>query len=78
MWNIFKKFGKGNQSQLRILETLALKKMEKMSPQEKEKMMQEALKPENRNQLLSAMEQLKKTGLINEDQEKLAKEKLGL
>lgn len=63
---------------MRILETLALKKMEKMSPQEKEKMMQEALKPENRNQLLSAMEQLKKTGLINEDQEKLAKEKLGL
>jgi transposase-like protein len=45
---------------------------------EREKMMQDALKPENRDKLLKAMEQMKKSGMISESQIQKAKEKLGL
>jgi transcriptional regulator of NAD metabolism len=77
MWNPFKKSVGDDKQKMGMLSALAMKKMEKMSPQEREKMAQEVLKPENRDKLLSAMEQLEKTGMINEEQVKLAKEKLG-
>lgn len=81
MWNPFKKTSNNNPNdpqKLGMLQRLAMKKVQNMSPQERNKMMQEALKPENRDKLMKAMEQMKKTGMINEEQIKLAKEKLGL
>ena len=78
MWNPFKKSIGDDKQKMGMLSTLAMKKLEKMSPQERDKMAQEVMKPENRGKLLSAMEQLQKTGMINEEQIKLAKEKLGL
>ena len=79
MFNFFKKNkNTDNKQEMGILGALAAKKLEKMSPQERDKMAQEVLKPENRGKLLSAMEQLQKTGMISEEQIKLAKEKLGL
>jgi hypothetical protein len=78
MWNPFKKSNSDDKQKMGMFGTLAMKKLEKMTPQEREKMAQEVMKPENRDKLLSAMEKLQKTGMINEEQIKLAKEKLGL
>jgi hypothetical protein len=78
MWNPFKKSTGDDKQQMGMLSALAMKKLEKMSPEEREKMAKEVLKPENRNKLLSAMEQLQKTGMISEEQIRLAKEKLGM
>jgi hypothetical protein len=78
MWNPFKKSTGDDKQKMGMLSALAMKKLEKMSPEEREKMTQEVMKPENRDKLLSAMEKLQKTGMINEEQIKLAKEKLGL
>ncbi len=80
MWNPFKKSNNNtNDTQkLNMLQRLAMKKAQNMSPGERNKMMQEAMKPENRDKLMKAMEQMKKAGMISEEQIKLAKEKLGL
>ncbi|MFA5961892.1 MAG: hypothetical protein WC848_04385 [Parcubacteria group bacterium] len=63
---------------MNMLQRLAMKRMERMSPQEKAKMMQEVLKPENKDKLLSAMEMMRKSGQISEEQYRLAKEKMGI
>ncbi len=80
MWNPFKKTttSSDGSQKLGMLQRLAMKKVEKMSQGEREKMMQDALKPENRDKLLKAMEQMKKSGMISESQIQKAKEKLGL
>lgn len=79
MWNIFKKkTDVDDTQQMGMLQRLAMKKMMNMSSQEKEKMMQEALKPENKGKLLQAMEMMKKTGQITDAQIKEAKKRLGL
>lgn len=63
---------------MNMLQRLAMKKMERMSPQEKSKMMQEVLKPENKNKLLGAMDMMRKNGQITDEQYALAKKKMGL
>jgi hypothetical protein len=63
---------------MNMLQRLAMKKMERMSPQEKAKMMQEVLKPENKDKLLGAMEMMRKSGQISEEQYRMAKEKMGI
>ncbi|MFA4817143.1 MAG: hypothetical protein WC608_00265 [Parcubacteria group bacterium] len=78
MWNPFKKSGTDDTQKLGMLQKLAMKKMMNMSPQEKEKMIQEALKPENKDKLLQAMEMMKKTGQITDAQVEEARQKLGL
>ncbi len=59
---------------MNMLQRLAMKKMEKMSSQEKAKLMQEVFKPENRNSLLAAMEMMRKSGQISEEQYQAAKQ----
>ena len=61
-----------------MLQAIAMKKMAKMSPQERQKMMQEAMKPENKGQMLAAIEQMKKMGMASEEQIAQAKKMLGL
>jgi hypothetical protein len=78
MWNPFKKSSPNDTQKLGMLQSLAMKKMMNMNPQEKEKMMQEAMKPENKEKLLQAMEMMKKTGQISDAQIEEAKRKLGL
>ncbi len=63
---------------MNMLQRLAMKKMEKMSSQEKAKLMQEVFKPENKSSLLSAMEMMRKSGQISEEQYQAAKQKLGV
>lgn len=79
MFNIFKKkTGTDDTQKMGMLQRIAMKKMMNMSPEEKEKMMQEAMKPENKDKILSAMEMMKKTGQITDAQIEEAKQKLGL
>jgi len=63
---------------LGMLQAIAMKKMAKMSPQERQKMMQEAMKPENKGQMLAAIEQMKKMGMASDEQIAQAKKMLGL
>lgn len=78
-WNPFKKAkNKISATAMGMMQRVAMKKIAKMSPQEQQKIMQEALKPENKNKLLSAMEQMKKSGQITEEQYQMAKQKMGM
>lgn len=82
MWNPFKKKNKNGQPQMGMLQKLAMKKLEKMSPEQREKIMREAMAPENaaknKDKILSAMEQMKASGQITNEQIEMAKKKLGL
>ncbi|HBB36922.1 MAG: hypothetical protein UX02_C0002G0135 [Candidatus Moranbacteria bacterium GW2011_GWC1_45_18] len=79
-----KKFSDENNDapKMGILQRLAMKKLEKMDPKEREKLMQKALAPENiaknKDKIIAAMEQMKKSGQLTDEQMKMAKEKLGL
>ncbi len=61
-----------------MLQAIAMKKMAKMSPQERNKMMQDAMKPENKGKMLAAIEQMQKMGMASEEQIAQAKKMLGL
>ncbi|EKE11261.1 MAG: hypothetical protein ACD_15C00112G0005 [uncultured bacterium] len=82
MWNPFAKNTKKNDDtsapKMGMLQALAMKKMAKMSPKEKEKMMQEARKPENREQIMKVMNMMKKTGQVTDEQIEQAKKMFGL
>lgn len=87
MWNLFKKKGSNNNNPTsdtggsfaaNMMAKIAMKKIQKMSPQERNKMMQEAFKPENKDKMLAAMEMMKKSGQITDEQIEMAKKKLGL
>jgi hypothetical protein len=91
MWNPFKNNNQQSNTtpasddvkaddspKMNMLQRLAMKKMERMSPNEKAKMMQEVLKPENKDKLLSAMEMMRKSGQISEEQYRMAREKMGI
>lgn len=79
MWNPFKKNKTGSGvPQMGMLQSLAMKKLQKMSPEERQKVMREAMKPENQEKIMKVMEQMKASGQITDEQIKLAKEKFGL
>jgi len=65
-----------------FVQRLAMKKMMSMSPQQREKMMQKVLTPENisknKDKILAAMEQMKASGQMSASQIKEAKRRLGL
>ena len=61
-----------------MLQAMAMKKMAKMSPQERQKMMQEAMKPENRDKIMGMMESMKSSGQVNDEQIEKAKKMLGM
>lgn len=80
MFNSLRK--KANDLKMKMLQKVAMKKLEKMSPEEREalahKMMGEMSKPENRSKMLQAMEQMKASGQITEEQYRIAKQRMGL
>lgn len=80
MWNPFQKNSTAGSSQqsMGMLQALAMKKMMKMSPGEREKMMAEVMKPENKDKIKMILSQLEKSGSFSDEQMKMAKEKLGL
>jgi hypothetical protein len=78
MWNPFKKI-KSNVSSgmMGMMQKIAMKKLEKMSPEERNKIMRDAFKPENKEKMFAAMEQMKASGHISEEQYEAARQKLG-
>jgi len=79
MWNPFKKDNNSDDKQkLGMLQRIAMKKLEKMSPEERNKIMQDAMKPENKEKIMAVIEQMKKSGQLTNEQIELAKKKLGL
>lgn len=79
MWNPFKKAkSKVSSTAMDMMAKIAMKRVEKMDPKEREKMMQKAFDPKNRDKMLSVMEQMKKAGQISQEQYEMAKQKLGL
>ena len=85
MWNPFSKNNASSNNQgddtstpkMGMLQALAMKKMAKMSPKEREKLMQEAMKPENRDKIMSVMKTMKATGQVTDEQIKQAKKMFG-
>lgn len=79
MFNPFKKAKQSvSNAAMGMMAKVAMKKVAKMSPKEREKMMQEAFNPKNRDKMLSVMEQMKSSGQITEEQYNTAKQKLSL
>lgn len=70
----------GETQKMGMLQRLAMKKIMAMSPEEQKKLMEKALTPENisknKDQILAAMEQMKASGQMTDEQIKEAKEKL--
>ncbi|MDP1620622.1 MAG: hypothetical protein Q8M12_06540, partial [bacterium] len=87
MWNPFNKKKKNpitgeveieeSAPKMGMLQSLAMKRLAKMSPQERNKMMQEALKPENRGKIMDMMNAMKASGQVNDAQIEQAKKMLG-
>jgi NAD+--asparagine ADP-ribosyltransferase len=65
-----------------MLQRMAMKKLEKMSPEEREKLMKKVMTPENiqknKADILKTLEQMKKAGQMNDHQVFEAKKRLGL
>jgi hypothetical protein len=80
MWNPLNKIkmDENGQPKLNFLQRLAMKKFEKMSQEEKDKMVQDTFKPENRDKLLKSMDEMVKSGLASKSQIRKAKERLGI
>jgi hypothetical protein len=77
-----KKYDENNPPKMGILQRLAMKRLEKMDPKEREQLMRKALSPENieknKDKILATMEQMKASEQLTDEQMKMAKEKLGL
>jgi hypothetical protein len=71
-----------NIPKMGILQRLAIKKIMKMDPLEREKLMRKAMSPENiaknKDKILDTMEKMKASGQLTEEQMNEAKRKLGL
>lgn len=82
MWNPFKKNKNSDGQNMGMLQRMAMKKLERMSPDEREAIMKKALDPENiaknKDKILASMEQMKASGQITDEQIETAKKRLGL
>lgn len=76
MWNPFRKNTDPNK--IGMLQKIAMKKVMSMNPEERNKVIQEAFRPENRNKILAVMEQMKKSGQVTDEQIEMAKKQFGL
>ena len=67
---------------MNMFQKFAMKRVMAMSPEERAKVMQKALKPENvqkhKKEILEQLETMKRAGQMSDDQYRLAKRKLGL
>ncbi len=93
MWNPLKKNnddepalpnipGIPDMKDLNMFQRFAMKRMMKMSPAEREKMMKKAMTPKNieknKTEILASLEAMRKAGQISDDQYRLTKKKMGI
>lgn len=69
-------------SKMNMLQRLAWKQFQKMSPDKQREVMKKAMTPENirknRAEILAQLDQLKASGMMSNDQYRLAKRRMGL
>ena len=74
--------GMPDPKDLNLLQRFAMRRLAKMSPEEREKVMRKAMTPKNvekhKDEILVSLETMRKAGQISDDQYRLAKAKLGL
>jgi hypothetical protein len=74
--------GASDPKDMNMLQRFAMKRLEKMSPAERQKMMQKALNPKNiqkhKGEIMQTLEAMKKAGQMSDDQYRLAKKRFGL
>jgi hypothetical protein len=67
---------------MNLFQRFAMKRVLKMSPAERQKVMQKAMTPKNiekhKGEILAQLDAMKKAGQMSDDQYRLAKRKLGL
>lgn len=93
MWNPLKKKsddaepqkaipGMPDPKDLNMFQRFAMKRLEKMSPAERQKMMQKALNPKNiqkhKAEIIATLDAMKQSGQMSDDQYRLAKKRFGL
>ncbi|MCX6766098.1 MAG: hypothetical protein NT136_04030 [Candidatus Moranbacteria bacterium] len=83
MWNPLKKFKKSDDpNKMGILQRLAMKRVMSMSEEERKKLAEKAMSPENitknKDKILEVLEQMKASGQLTEEQVEEAKRKLNL
>lgn len=65
-----------------MMQKFALKRLAKMSPAEREKLMKKAVTPKNiekhKDEIIASLEAMKKAGQLSDDQYRLAKKRFGL
>lgn len=92
-WNPFKKDNENKEAlpnvpgmpkmeNMNMFQRFAMKRLMKMNPAEREKMMKKAMTPKNieknKGEILASLEAMRKSGQISDDQYRLTKAKLGL
>jgi hypothetical protein len=74
--------GMPDMKDMNMFQRFAMKRLMKMSPAEREKMMKKAMTPKNieknKGEILASLESMRKAGQISDDQYRLTKAKLGL
>lgn len=82
MWNPFAKNSTTSDDvkspKMGMIQAMAMKRIAKMSPKERNKIMQDAMRPENRDKIMDAMNKMKSSGQVTEDQIAQAKKMLGM
>ena len=89
MFNIFKKKDKDKKTDnpldpqnMSFMQRMAMKKLEKMSPEEREKKIKKVMTPKNiqknKAEILKTLEAMQKSGQMNSHQVFEAKKRLGL
>ncbi len=96
MWNPFSaKDGKADEEKktpsipgmpdpkdMNMLQRFAMRRLEKMSPAEREKVMKKAMTPKNiekhKDEIRASLEAMRKAGQISDDQYRLTKARFGL
>jgi len=81
MWNPFSKkvqLDEDGKPKLGFLQRMAMKKIESMSPEERDKLMQDAFNPKNRKKLLKEMDKMVEQGIMSKSQLRKAKERMGI
>lgn len=74
--------GAPDPKDLNMLQRMALKRLAKMDPAEREKMMKKAMTPKNiakhKDEIIESLETMRKAGQLSDDQYRLAKKRFGL
>ena len=67
---------------MNMLQRFAMRRLAKMSPEEREKVMRKAMTPKNvqkhKSEILAQLENMRKAGQISDDQYRLSRKKLGI